>query len=32
MDEEFRSLVDRVRGESGGSAAYERLLAAVDPR
>ncbi|GAA1511576.1 adenylosuccinate lyase [Streptomyces albidochromogenes] len=35
MDEELRSLADRVRGEArsgpGGAAAYERLLATEDP-
>ncbi|MEV7425332.1 adenylosuccinate lyase [Streptomyces sp. NPDC091212] len=30
MDEDFRSLADRVRGESGGSATCERLLATED--
>ncbi|WP_250302739.1 MULTISPECIES: adenylosuccinate lyase [unclassified Streptomyces] len=30
MDEELRSLTDRLRDESGGSAAYERLAAAGD--
>ncbi|MFG3281975.1 adenylosuccinate lyase [Streptomyces sp. NPDC048111] len=30
MDEEFRSLLDRVRGESGASPAYERLAATAD--
>ncbi|MFG2717645.1 adenylosuccinate lyase [Streptomyces sp. NPDC048416] len=30
MDEELRSLLDRVRRESGGSAAYEQLAATVD--
>ncbi|MEU3500698.1 adenylosuccinate lyase [Streptomyces hundungensis] len=30
MDEELRSLLDRVRGETGGSSAYERLIATVD--
>ncbi|MET9364753.1 adenylosuccinate lyase [Streptomyces sp. NPDC006632] len=30
MDEELRSLLDRVRRESGGSAAYEELAATVD--
>ncbi|AYG79497.1 hypothetical protein DWB77_01612 [Streptomyces hundungensis] len=30
MDEELRSLLDRVRGETGGSPAYERLIATVD--
>ncbi|MER7489702.1 adenylosuccinate lyase [Streptomyces sp. NPDC126497] len=31
MDEEVRSLTERLRAESGGSAEYERLLAADDP-
>ncbi|MEU3183499.1 adenylosuccinate lyase [Streptomyces sp. NPDC006923] len=31
MDEDFRSLADRVRDESGGSAACERLIATEDP-
>ncbi|WP_066943015.1 HEAT repeat domain-containing protein [Streptomyces lushanensis] len=30
MDEDFRSLVDRVREESGGSEACERLIATED--
>ncbi|MFE1960505.1 HEAT repeat domain-containing protein [Streptomyces sp. NPDC059479] len=30
MDEDFRSLVDRVRDESGGSEACERLIATED--
>ncbi|MFF8960969.1 HEAT repeat domain-containing protein [Streptomyces sp. NPDC014894] len=30
MDEELRSLAQRLRGESGGSPAYERLLATAD--
>ncbi|MET9480331.1 adenylosuccinate lyase [Streptomyces sp. NPDC006638] len=30
MDEDFRSLADRVRDESGGSAACERLLTTGD--
>ncbi|MFF4230498.1 adenylosuccinate lyase [Streptomyces sp. NPDC001820] len=30
MDEELRSLARRLRGESGGSAAYERLLVTED--
>ncbi|MFF7334334.1 adenylosuccinate lyase [Streptomyces sp. NPDC090306] len=28
MDEEWRALVERLRAESGGTAAYERLVAA----
>ncbi|MBT3153222.1 adenylosuccinate lyase [Streptomyces sp. CHD11] len=31
MDEELRSLTERLRKESGGSAAYGRLLAIDDP-
>ncbi|MFD8518927.1 adenylosuccinate lyase [Streptomyces capillispiralis] len=31
MDEELRTLTERLRTESGGSAAYDRLLAARDP-
>lgn len=31
MDEELRSLTERLRAESGGSTAYDRLLAADDP-
>ncbi|MGW4031495.1 adenylosuccinate lyase [Streptomyces sp. NPDC004838] len=31
MDEELRALAERLRDESGGSAAYERLLATPDP-
>ncbi|MEV6394307.1 adenylosuccinate lyase [Streptomyces sp. NPDC051907] len=30
MDEELRALARRLRGESGGSAAYERLLVTQD--
>ncbi|MEW2085585.1 adenylosuccinate lyase [Streptomyces sp. NPDC005283] len=30
MDEELRSLAGRLRGESGGSVAYERLLVTED--
>jgi HEAT repeat protein len=30
MDEELRSLTERLRRESGASAAYERLVATVD--
>ncbi|MFJ8110653.1 adenylosuccinate lyase [Streptomyces sp. NPDC096132] len=30
MDEELRSLTERLRRESGGSAAYERLAAGAD--
>ncbi|MFF9127787.1 adenylosuccinate lyase [Streptomyces sp. NPDC014889] len=30
MDEELRSLTERLRQESGGSAAYEHLVATVD--
>jgi HEAT repeat protein len=30
MDQELRSLAGRLRGESGGSVAYERLLATED--
>ncbi|MER7044746.1 adenylosuccinate lyase [Streptomyces jumonjinensis] len=30
MDDELRSLAQRLRGESGGSAAYERLLVTGD--
>ncbi|QXE33955.1 adenylosuccinate lyase [Streptomyces sp. GMY02] len=30
MDEDLRSLVDRVRDESGGSASYARLVATED--
>ncbi|MFC9856628.1 MULTISPECIES: adenylosuccinate lyase [unclassified Streptomyces] len=30
MDEEFRSLMDRLRDEADGSAAYERLIATDD--
>jgi HEAT repeat protein len=30
MDEELRSLAGRLRGESGGSTAYERLLVTED--
>ncbi len=30
MDEELRSLAQRLRGESGGSVAYERLLTTQD--
>ena len=30
MDEEFRSLTDRLRDEAGESAAYDRLLATED--
>ncbi|WP_046500308.1 adenylosuccinate lyase [Streptomyces odonnellii] len=30
MDEDFRSLVDRVRDESGGSASYAQLIATRD--
>lgn len=30
MNEDFRSLADRVRDESGGCAAYERLIATED--
>ncbi|OSP40498.1 adenylosuccinate lyase, partial [Streptomyces sp. 13-12-16] len=31
MDEELRSLTERLRAESGGSTAYDRLLATDDP-
>ncbi|MBC9726661.1 adenylosuccinate lyase [Streptomyces sp. TRM68367] len=31
MDEELRSLTARLRAESGGSAAYDRLAATEDP-
>ncbi|OIJ67884.1 adenylosuccinate lyase [Streptomyces mangrovisoli] len=31
MDEELRSLTERLRQEAGGSAAYERLVATDDP-
>ncbi|MFF4250441.1 adenylosuccinate lyase [Streptomyces sp. NPDC001663] len=31
MDEELRSLTERLRAESGGSAAYDRLVATEDP-
>ncbi|GLX47412.1 adenylosuccinate lyase [Streptomyces hygroscopicus subsp. hygroscopicus] len=31
MDEELRSLTERLRQESGGSAAFEALLATEDP-
>ncbi|WP_030856409.1 adenylosuccinate lyase [Streptomyces sp. NRRL S-37] len=31
MDEELRSLTERLRTESGGSTAYDRLLATDDP-
>lgn len=31
MDEELRSLTERLRRESGASAAYERLVATGDP-
>ncbi|NUK67289.1 adenylosuccinate lyase, partial [Streptomyces lunaelactis] len=30
MDEQLRSLAGRLRGESGGSVAYERLLVTED--
>ena len=30
MDEELRSLTERLRTESGGSLAYDRLLATDD--
>ncbi|WP_141356795.1 adenylosuccinate lyase [Streptomyces sp. 6-11-2] len=31
MDEELRSLTERIRQETGGSAAYEHLVATRDP-
>lgn len=31
MDEELRSLATRLRGESGGSADFERVLSTTDP-
>ncbi|MEU6254690.1 adenylosuccinate lyase [Streptomyces sp. NPDC047043] len=31
MDEELRSLTERLRAESGASAAYDRLVATEDP-
>ena len=31
MDEELRSLTERLRAESGATAAYDRLLATEDP-
>nr|WP_107908388.1 adenylosuccinate lyase [Streptomyces chartreusis] len=31
MDEELRSLTERLRQESGASAAYDRLVATADP-
>jgi len=31
MDEELRSLTERLRQESGGSAAFDRLVATEDP-
>ncbi|MFI2378516.1 adenylosuccinate lyase [Streptomyces sp. NPDC018964] len=31
MDEELRSLTERLRAESGGSTAYDRILATDDP-
>ncbi|MFJ7136693.1 adenylosuccinate lyase [Streptomyces fungicidicus] len=31
MDEELRSLTERLRGESGGGAVYERLLGTDEP-